>query len=193
VTVELERYAAAIAPAIDRVRLGIARRIPEAAGSLMERVGIGQPAAYVLGMLRNTMPDRAVPREAVHAVHLYTPIDEVEASLDRLKRAGLIEPVEESVRLTGLGKEVVEEVFRISASIVEGLWEGHEDVVEELDPLTARLAAAAQESGGPASSVMAPAYEPAGASRSLVVAERLTPLRFHRFDAHAREIGRAHV
>ena len=182
-----EPFAGAIAPVIDRVRIGIARQIPERAASLLERLGLGTPAAYVLGMLRNTMPDRAVSHDAVYAVHLYTPRSDVDASLDRLGRAGLVEPADtDSLRLTGLGREVVEEMLRITADIVDTLWAGHEATVATLDPITARAAAAAQETGGPASTVMMPAYEPAGASQALLVAERLTPLRFHRFDAHAR-------
>jgi hypothetical protein len=47
--------AAPIAPILDRLRIGIARRVPLAAAPLMERFGLARADAQVMSMLRNLL------------------------------------------------------------------------------------------------------------------------------------------
>ena len=93
-------------------------------------------------------------------------------------------PDEGSFRLGARGRECVVELYRVMAAIVDELWAGHEALVTSLAGLADRAVRAAEATGGPAFGVMAPPYEPEGATTAALLAERLTPLRFHRFDAH---------
>jgi hypothetical protein len=179
-----ERIAALIAPVLDRLRTAIARRVPERAGHL-ESFGLAGPAVQTLAMLRNTMPDRSVTRDQLASVFVYAPASQVDASLAALVEGGLLaSPDDGRFRLGGRGRECVAELYRVMAAIVDELSAGHEALVTSLAGLADRAVGAAQATGGPAFGVMAPPYEPDGATAAALLAERLTPLRFHRFDAH---------
>jgi hypothetical protein len=89
-----------------------------------------------------------------------------------------------TVALSDRGREAVAELYAVTARLVDELWAGHEDLSNKLAALAHRAVAAAAGTGGPAFAVMAPPWEPPDASAAMLLAERLTPLRFHRFDAH---------
>jgi hypothetical protein len=173
-----------VAPILDRLRLhlaGAVRERVEALGSF----GLSPQAMGTVAMLRNTVPDRAVAREAVAAVFRYSPPEGVQAALDEAVASGVLrEPEAGLVALTGRGVEAVEACYAIGSEILAERWAGHEERVEGLLELTEIAVEAAAATGGEAFSVVHPVHEPPGGSDAMRLAERLTPLRFHRFDAH---------
>jgi hypothetical protein len=183
---EPERVAAAVAPHIDRLRLVIARSMGARAGDVSEQTGIPAAALPLLSMLRNTMPDRAVEIDDVLEVFVYTPPGSVRESLEQLIDAAAIERVAGSrVRLAGVGRDVVIWMRAQIQDLLSGLWAGHDELVARTLPLVERAYEAAMADGGPTLRVVSPVVDPVDASPAVRLAERLTPLRFHRFEAHA--------
>jgi hypothetical protein len=181
------RVAAEIAPIIDGLRLAAAGAVRRIGPELAERNGIPVGAAAVVGMLRNTMPSRVVDVDDVLGVFLYTPGEQVRSSLDQLVAADALERVDgRGIALTDRGRAVVLEMFACMQGFVDRLWEGHEEVVAATLPLAEVACGAVTATGGASVRVVAPPYDPPGASMALRLIERLTPLRFHRFDAHAQ-------
>ena len=179
-----ERVAAALAPIIDRLRLAIARRAPEAAHHLLTDFGLSVRGLQTLAMLRNTMPDRVIGKGQVFDVFLYTPQTAVADSIGELTAGGLVDELTgDRLRLSPAGRWCVAGLYACTSAIVDDLWSDHAALVSTLVPVAAQAAAAAEATGGRAFAVMAPAYEPDGVSAAMLLAERLTPLRFHRFDS----------
>jgi hypothetical protein len=180
-----ERTAALVAPVIDRLRQAFAAAAREASTDLGSSVGLSEPGLLILAMLRNTMPDRQVTREQVRAVLRYMPVSHVDAGLAGAFGAAMFEgSTEETFSLSDRGRDVVERLYRLTSDVVCRLWAGHDERVARLIPIARHALDAATATGGPAFAVMSPPYEPANARPAMVLAELLTPLRFHRFDAH---------
>ena len=178
--------AAAVAPHIDRLRMAIVRSMGARADDLSERTGVSASSLPVLSMLRNTMPDRAVATDDIFEVFLYTPPDLVRASLEHLIGAAAIEPVSGSrVRLAEAGRSVITWMHGQVQDLLDRLWAGHDDLVARTLPLVELAYEAAIADGGATLRVVSPVADPVDASAALRLAERLTPLRFHRFQAHA--------
>lgn len=185
-----QRVAAVVAPIVDRLRIGIARRLRERMAPVVAGAGGDPTLVRTVGMLRNALPDRAVPREGFATVFVYEP--DAPAMVDRALESGYAEDAGGGLlRLTRRGGELVEDLRRITGEIVEELWSAHADRCAALAPLAGRLLDSASATGGPTFAVLAPPYEPAGTPTALLLAERLTPLRFHRFDAHVAAWRRA--
>ena len=185
-TAEPARFAAEIAPLLDRHRMTIVRHVGSKTDELSQRTGIPAPALQVLGMLRHTMPDRVVAVDDVLSGFLYLPADQIRSALDQLGTSGALESGRgNAVALTDLGRSVVIGAFEVTQEFLGELWAGHEELVASLLPLADRACAAVATTGGAAVRVVSPVYDPPNASPALRFAERLTPLRFHRFDAHA--------
>lgn len=181
-----DHVAAAIAPIIDRIRMSIVRSVGAVESEVAERLDVPAPLLRMLGMLRNTAPDRVVKIEDVLEVFLYQPLEQIKGAIDALIRAGLAEAVgDDELRLTRSSMVLVPEVFGKMQSFLDELWSGQSELVAQLLPIAQRACAAVTESGGAATRVMAPPYQVPRASAALLLAETLTPLRFHRFDAHA--------
>ena len=177
--------AAAVAPMLDRLRLAVARRVPERAQALATRLDLSPHGLQTLSMLRNLMPDREIDRAGSDAVFTYTPRAQVLAAGEALTEKSLITPGDRGeVVLSDRGRESVAELYALTAPIIDELWASHEDLSNKLAELARRAVAAAAATGGAAYAVMAPPWEPAEASMKMLLAERLTALRFHRFDAH---------
>jgi hypothetical protein len=172
-----------VAPVIDRLRNAIARSAMAHVGALGREFGVGEAGAVTMAMLRNALPVRAVTRQQVHAVLAYLPPARVEAGISEALAAGLLVEAD-ALGATERGGALLVRIHALVSDFVSNLWAGHEDRVDSLLALTAPVLEAAAETGGPAWAVMAPPYEPAGATAAMRLAERLTPLRFHRYDAH---------
>jgi hypothetical protein len=180
-----ERTAAVVAPHLDRIRLGLLGRARPRLGELAAANGLDLNAAQTIGMLRNLMPDRSVPRAAVLRVFCYQPVDVVLAGIDGCVAVGVLdESADGWLSLSEAGRGLVHEIIDSFAADVGLLWEPHQQRVDEVLPLVERVADAATDSGGAAFSVMAPVWRTPEMSPALLLAELLTPLRFHRFDAH---------
>ena len=174
--------AARIAPEIDRLRLALAKAAGAHIGEVAGRYDIGQAGAYLLAMLRNTMPDRVVEQRAVATIFRYGQQARFDTGLTELLSAGLIEQLPGAkVTLTQRGREALGGYFAVSARIVDELWAAHD--TSTLAELTARCLADVSD-GGATFSVLAPPYVPPGSSDAVRLAEDLSALRFHRFDAH---------
>ena len=141
--------------------------------------------AMVIGNLRNLAPGQAVARSAVEAVYIYAGTSAIEHGIDGLIQVGLVkEDAEGRVCLTERGQSLVGEIHSVGATAANGLWAGHEERVTALAGLAARAVHAAAVDGGDTFTLLAPSQEPADASDAALLSERLTGLRFHRFDAH---------
>jgi hypothetical protein len=178
-------FAAAVAPVIDRIRIAISRRIPTLTQDLMTRFEVPQPAMRTLGMLRNTLPDRVVTVDDICELFVYDDRQQIERSVQLLVRANLLEqPDETHVRLAAGGRDVVTEIYAVTTRIVEEIWRDSHHIVDEIFDIVGRAVEAAGGSGGPAFGIVSPPFEPVDAPATIILAERLTPLRFHRYDAH---------
>lgn len=182
---EPARVAAATAPILDRLRIGIGRAIVDRAGDLADRHHVAMPDRAVFSMLRTTVPDRIVTIADLGALFVYAPTDGFHRSLQVLLDAGLCERLDQdAVRLTDTGRNLTIELRERTSDIVDRVWDAHGSSVESLAPLAERLVGAAAMTAGPGFRVVSPVYEPAETSAAMLFAERLTPLRMHRFDAH---------
>ncbi|HVS68411.1 MAG TPA: hypothetical protein VHE56_07665 [Mycobacteriales bacterium] len=178
--------AAAIAPIIDRLRIAIVRAVGPMESEVAERLGVPAPVLRLLGMLRNTTPDRIVSIADVLEVFLYQPPEQIRAAIDGLVRAGLAEMIgDEDLRLAKSAQVLVHEVLGRMQTVLEELWSDQAELVARLLPIAQRACAAVTASGGAATRIMAPPYQAPDSSPALLLAESLTPLRFHRFDAYA--------
>jgi hypothetical protein len=175
--------AIAAAPLIDRARLAIARGIA-AQASPGDQSGLNEPAAAMLAMLRHTLPDRAVTADQLRTVYAFHRDDQYTATQAELSRAGLIRIDDDWIRLTDQGRVWIERLWRISDDVVTDLWDPVRDHVDALETLIPPVVARATAAPGPALSVFTPILDRPDSSSSTRVAERLTQLRFHRFDAH---------
>ena len=180
------RFAAEIAPCLDRTRLAVVAFLRTKADEVAQQYGITAPALQVLGMLRNTLPDRVVAVDDVLGLFLYSPSEEIRSALGLLVTSGVLESGRgHAVVVTDKGREIVHVLFGLTLEFIDPLWAGHDELVTTLLPLADRACATVTTTGGAAVRVVAPPYDPPNASPALKLAERLTPLRFHRFDAHA--------
>jgi hypothetical protein len=185
-TADPARIAAEIAPQLDRARLAVVDVIRTHADEVSQRYTLSPPALQTLGMLRHTLPDRAVAISDVLELFLYSAPDLIRSSLDQLVAAGALKSAGAGhVVVTHKGRDAVHTMLELTQQFVDELWAGHTDLVARLLPLTDRACEAVMTTGGAAVRIVAPTYDPPSASPALKLAERLTPLRFHRFDAHA--------
>jgi len=178
-----EWVAALVAPLIDRLRNAVVQAIMAHQADLAGEFGVGMGGGLTMGMLRNALPRRPVTREQLGAVLRYLPAAQVDAGAGDAIAGGLLEG-DEALVVTYRGRQYLDRLYGVGSTFVVERWSGHEDRVERLLELTGRVLDAALETAGPAFAVMAPPYEPPGAPAAMRLAERLTPLRFHRFDAH---------
>lgn len=178
------RIAALVAPAVDRLRLAIHRLSQDVMAGLVRELGLDRPMVMVAGNLRNLSPDRVVPRSAVLAVFAYQPSSVVDHGIDGAIGAGLADEAAGQLSLTERGRALAADLLAEGDAVARELWSGQEERVAMLGGLAGRAVRAAASDGGDAFTVMAPVQEPAGASDAALLAERLTGLRFHRFDAH---------
>jgi hypothetical protein len=179
--------AAAIAPIIDRLRMAIARRVPTDAADLFASQGLDNVRGQTMGALRNLLPDRTVHRNSVRDAFAYWPASQVDGALDELVAGGLVRDESERVGLTADGARFERALWARTATFVDELWSAHEGSLEPLGELVARAAAAAMAApveGASSVALHTPVFEHEGASAGVLLADRLTPLRFHRADAH---------
>ena len=181
-----EQTATLVAPELDRLRLSIADGARERlmAARVLPRMGVSPAGMQLFPMLRNTLPDRSVERDALRACERYIAQSTYDAALGELLAASLLEPTGSRLRLSPLGREFTRELNDILLEVVTALW-GADTDRSHLELLAQRAVEAASATGGPAFSVLAPPYDPPGSTSGSRLAERLTSLRFHRADAHA--------
>ncbi len=181
-----ERFAREIAVVVDKIRMtmmhtALAQGFPES----FHAAGLDSTSGTMLGYLRNAYPDRVVTWTAVRSVFTYQPDNPVDSGLEVLIRRGLlVEPSPGMVTLTRAGQACLEDLHAVADQTARQVWGDAGQSVDTCAPLVARTLLAAWETGGDAFSLMAPDRLPMSMSEQGLLAERLTGLRFHRFDAH---------
>jgi hypothetical protein len=173
-----------VAPVVDRLRGAVASRTGERLISqgVMQRYGLTPRSGQLFAMLRNTYPARSVPFASWRAVFTYLSVAETDVAVAEVQKAGLVVVEGDHVVLSDMGREAMSEFHAMSDAAAEELWGGR-DVTHLLD-LTDRVLAAALQEPGPTLGVMAPPYDPPGATSAGRLAERLSGLRFSRYDSH---------
>lgn len=177
--------AAATAPVIDRLRLGISQRASTRVPEIATRFGIPQQSLVMAPYLRNVYPDRSVRRDGLVGVYTYAGPHKAEAGLAALSEAGLVFDSDGALSLTESGRELLGAIIEVTTEVVEQAWSEHRQTVLEVLPLAERALAAAWEDGGRTFEAMAPLpTRGSWFSDCGRLSEILTALRFHRFDAH---------
>lgn len=178
------RFAALVAPAVDRVFRAGMRLAREGGGrELVARHGGGA----AVGLLVEFRPALAVPGRVLtgpqwRAVLRYRDPAEGERAIAGCVRAGTLAAVGDGFRATAAGLAFLHEMTDQQDAVLAGCWGAAAGGLVE--PLTAAHAAA-DGTGGPAYAATTPAYLPAGAGDGLRVLTLLSGLRYHRSNAHA--------
>jgi hypothetical protein len=176
--------AAAVAPIIDRVRMSIARAVGDRAPELVERYGLPPAAGGTLAMLRH-LGDRTITQAQLDAVFRYQPPEAIAAAIAAGRVAGILVEDPTELRLADAGRALMAEVLALTSEIVDERWAAETARLDRLLALTAAALEAATASAGDSFAVLHPLAVAPEAIPALVLAERLTALRFHRADAHA--------
>jgi len=189
------RYAALIAPAIDRAFAETMTAAGAMGGrELSERFGGRQATGFLVDLrTRLGAPDGVVTAGQFAAVRRYGDLAQARALLEGQAERGMLEiDADGSVRATERGREFVAGIYALHAEVTATLWKGFEARVALLADLAGRALAQAQltatwapTTDGHALSAMAPPFEPAGMPEAVLLLNRLGTLRYHRADAHA--------
>jgi len=150
------------------------------------RYGVPPEAIDIVGQLRTGLAARPVSAAGLAAVYRYRDAGQLRRTLDTLASASIIEQAQDGeISATNTGRALLAEMYESGATAAAQLWSAHREMVADLNELAGRLVGAAAASGGDAYAVVAPPYEPPGASPELLLHHRLAVLRYHRADAHA--------
>jgi hypothetical protein len=182
----LAEFAKKVAPVVDRIRLSMMHAaFSSGPPPSFRAAGLDDAAGLLLAYLRNAYPDRVVTRTAVRSVFTYQPDEPVDPGIDALVESGLLaEPVFGDLMLTPAGQRCLEDLHAVADAAAVTAWAHSGQSVATAGPLVERALDAAWDTGGEAFAVMAPVHLPEEMSEAGLLAERLTGLRFHRFDAH---------
>jgi hypothetical protein len=184
-TLSAEHVAALVAPIIDRIRLGISKQTAAGLAHLIGSLGLDRQAAATLANLRNVGPGTTITRDGIRAVYTYTPTGTVDAGIALLCTAGVLDEfAPDRFVITHGGAQLQAEIAARTAELLAEAWRNQEDRVTALALLAGRALDAGRSDGGVAFGIMAPAGQPADTPVEVLLSERLTGLRFHRFDAH---------
>ena len=195
------RFAALIAPAVDRVCVAAIQAGRDGGGAeLGQRYG-GQAATGLLVELRTRLaaPGGMVDAPGFAAVTRHRDPTACRRAVDRHVAYGMIHRRPDgALAATERGAAFLAELYQVHAEVTEELWAGHEDRVLRLAATAGRLVAAVSDDPvvspdvapggagcGSAFTALAPPYEPEGSSPGVLLLNRLSVLRHHRDDAYA--------
>jgi hypothetical protein len=138
----------------------------------------------VFAMLRNASPDRAVPLRNFRAAYVYHEPAKFDQALSRMVETGVVAVAPgEVLTLSDSGRELIWQVRAVNAQAAEGLWgTGALPVLTLVDRCLQAALTTALPHG--AFHLVAPPHDEPDDSDAARLAERLTGLRWHRFDAH---------
>ncbi|GIJ22033.1 hypothetical protein [Micromonospora lutea] len=180
------RYAALVAPAVDRVFTAAMQAGRHGGGAeLAQRYG-GPPATGFLVELRTRLaaPGGTVDEPGFAAVTRYRDPTTCRRSLDRHVAYGMIHRSPDGeLTATERGVAFLAELYQVHAEVTEELWASHHDRVLRLTQVVGHLLCAA--AGGEAFHAVTPLHEPDGTPPGVLLLNRLGVLRYHRADAHA--------
>ncbi len=178
------RTATLVAPIIDRLRFAVSNRIRATTASLAGEAGLTELGTRVLTTLRNTLPDREVTLDHIRAVFRYQPEDRLQASVAEALGAGVIEATATGYRLAAGGQKLATMLLEATDAAAQELWPTRPDRIAALSATASRVMDAAEATAGPGYRMVAPPYLPGSVSPAYVLVERVTALRWYRFDAH---------
>lgn len=172
--------AALVAPQVDRLRIAMGRAGNARMSELIKPFDLDDSSGYVLAMMRNMFPSRSVRLSDFERVFTYQP-GLVQSALPVLRSKGLVEVTESTVRLADAGTSVIGEVHRIAGEMARALWSTADDGVKVAHALVSRALESTPPVTG-AYAVLAPPH--ASGDPAADLAEQLSSVRFHRYDAH---------
>jgi hypothetical protein len=187
------RFAALVAPAIDRLYRGAMITVRDKGGrDLVTRVGRPALAPLIVLRMRLEWPDGVVGAAGLEAVHRYHDPQEWRANLETSAGHGAAEFTPDGgLRATERGRELLGELTEHQATVTAELWSGEDQRVRRLLDALAILLEAGAPTGGNSFAALTPPYEPPSAPASLRLLTRLGALRYHRADAHAAAWSKA--
>ncbi|MEU6790678.1 hypothetical protein ABZ907_03175 [Nonomuraea wenchangensis] len=177
----LAEYAAAIAPIIDAAHVNVHATALRAAAELAETSGV---TPGLLLDLRFVLPLRPLTRAGLAAIHRYHDPASLEETVREHLREGTLDEGDDGLRLTARGLAYVHGLYDVHAAATARAWAGRDDL-PALAELAGRVLEHAERVPGGALELVAPPYEPGGASPGVLLFNRLAALRYHRADAHA--------
>lgn len=175
---ELPRFAAAVAPVIDRVHLGLHVASRPRTKEFIEGWGL-RPG--LLLDLRYIFPARPLTRAGLDDIYRYGDPLQRAAEIETQIAQGTLVEEDGALHATQSALRFISGLYDAHAKTAAELWAGQP--VAELAAMAGRLIAA--DPGGPAFAQAAPPYEPEGTPAGVLLFNRLAVLRFHRADAHA--------
>lgn len=179
------RYAAAIAPVLDRLRLAIMKHSSPHLAEVAQRHSISIDTVTVAAYLRNTFPNRPFARDWLLAVFTYQSADKPNAGLDDMRSRGFIDGDGELLQLIDTAYEFMHDLVLVGDSATAELWADDAEFVQRALPLARRAVDHVGGHGGPVFSILVPSADCAQwLSPAAVLGELVAGLRFHRFDAH---------
>lgn len=179
------RMATLVAPVIDRLRFAVSRQVRATTASLAAEAGLGELGTRAWTTLRNTMPDREVTIDDVRAVYRYHPEERVEASLAEVTAGAVVEQTAGGrYRLTPKGQALTMKLLETTATAAQELWSARPERIPGLAATAGRVMDVASATGGAGYRMVTPPYLPDGITPAYVLVERVTALRWYRFDAH---------
>ncbi|MEV0625839.1 hypothetical protein [Nonomuraea wenchangensis] len=176
----LAKYAAAIAPIIDAAHVNVHATALRAATELAETSGV---TPGLLLDLRFVLPLRPLTRAGLAAIHRYHDPAALEDAVREHLREGTLTDGDDGLRLTARGLAYVHRLYDVHAAAAARAWAGRD--LPALAGLAGRVLEHAERIPGGALELVAPPYEPGGASPGVLLFNRLAALRYHRADAHA--------
>lgn len=182
----LADFAADVGPQLDRLRLGVMRSAVDLGmkSGMLAGSGLDPDTVTVFAMLRNAYPDRVVPLRNFRAAYVYHDPAKFDLAHSRMVEVGVVAATPgEALTLSDSGREVMQRMRAVSAQAAEGLWGTDALPVLVLADRCLQAASATALPDG-AFHVVAPPHDEPGDSDATRLAERLTGLRWHRFDAH---------
>lgn len=180
------RYAALIAPVLDRAAIGVHLARPrEAIVEIRERHGI-ERLGFLLEFRNPVLAGVNIPLSGLHAVVRYPEPGFVDEELDALVGGGLVTTDGDELVPTERAQAVVDDLVSVMDHVVNELWAWRSASFGPLRELVRAAIEGARDTGGAAFAVQtsAPIALP-GRSDAFQLWNHLWPLRYHRADAHA--------
>jgi hypothetical protein len=180
------RFAALIAPVLDRAAIGVHLARPrEAIVEIRERHRIDR-LGFLLEFRNPVLAGVSIPLGGLHAVVRYPAPGFVDEELEALVGGGLVTMDGDELVPTGRAQTIVDELVSVMDHVVNELWAWRASSFGRLRRLVETAIDGARETGGAAFAVQtsAPVALP-GRSEAFQLWNHLWPLRYHRADAHA--------
>jgi hypothetical protein len=177
------RVAPLVAPAIDRLVIGILLRAQPRNRQLAEAHGLARSGGLV--EFRYALLGGPMARTTAEAVARYFSAGGLDEELDAQVAQGMLSVEGDRMVVTDGGRAFLQAVYDLHAEVTSEAWEAQLANLDRLAAIVGRLLAAGAATAGPAFAGMARPFERPGDPAALVLFNRLSALRYHRADVHA--------